>query len=40
MSKGKQLSFDVHTMYLGLGPWRFGIPLKKDGKPLSQVTPT
>jgi hypothetical protein len=33
---GKQLSFDVHTMFIGLGPWRFSIPLKKS-KPLSQV---
>ena len=36
-TKGQQLSFDVHTMYLGLGPWRIGIPLKKDAKPLSEV---
>jgi hypothetical protein len=35
----KQLSFDVHTMFVGVGPWRLGIPLKKDGKPLSQVDP-
>lgn len=38
-TKDKQLSFDVHTMYIGLGPWRFSLPLKKDGKPLSQVDP-
>lgn len=34
---GRQLSFDVHAMSLGLGPWRFSIPLKKDGKPVDQV---
>lgn len=34
---GRQLSFDVHTMGVGLGPWRFAVPLKKDGKPLDQV---
>ncbi|GBF94759.1 hypothetical protein Rsub_07642 [Raphidocelis subcapitata] len=36
---GRQLSFDVHTMKLGLGPWRFNIPLKKNGKPVEQVDP-
>lgn len=25
-------SFDVHQMNIKLGPWRFSIPLKKDGK--------
>ncbi|GAX73741.1 hypothetical protein CEUSTIGMA_g1194.t1 [Chlamydomonas eustigma] len=35
----KQLSFDVHTMYVGVGPWRLGIPLKKDGKPISELDP-
>jgi len=35
--KGKQLSFDVDTMYIGLGPGRFGIPLKKKGKPLAEM---
>lgn len=37
MSKGKQLSFDVTTMYVGLGPWRVPVTLKKDAKPLAEV---
>ncbi len=24
------LHFDVVTMYLGLGPWRLAVPLKKE----------
>ncbi|KAI8467701.1 MAG: hypothetical protein J3K34DRAFT_429614 [Monoraphidium minutum] len=35
--KGRQLSFDVRSMNLGLGPWRFSIPLKKDTRPLEDV---
>lgn len=33
---GKQLTFDVEQMFIGLGPWRWGIPLKKGQAPVSQ----
>lgn len=33
------LYFDVGTMYLGLGPLRIPIPLKKDCKPLEARDP-
>ncbi|EFJ51665.1 hypothetical protein VOLCADRAFT_120424 [Volvox carteri f. nagariensis] len=33
---GKLLHFDVATMYLGLGPWRLAVPLKKE-VPLSDM---
>lgn len=29
---GRQLTFDVSTMNIGLGPLKFSIPLKKDAK--------
>lgn len=29
----RYLWFDVTTMYLGVGPWRVGIPLKRDAPP-------
>jgi hypothetical protein len=34
---GRQLSFDVRSMNIGLGPWRWSIALKKDAKPLDQL---
>ena len=34
---GKQLTFDVHTMNIGLGPLKFSIPLKKDGKSIAEL---
>lgn len=37
--KGKQLSFDVDTMYLGVGPWRGSIPLKA-GKKMADMDPS
>jgi hypothetical protein len=37
--KGKQLTFDVVSMNIGLGPWRFSIPLKKDAKGISEMDP-
>ncbi|GIL93628.1 hypothetical protein Vretifemale_21030 [Volvox reticuliferus] len=33
---GRLLHFDVTTMYLGLGPWRLALPLKKE-VPLEQM---
>jgi hypothetical protein len=33
---GRQLTFDVSAMNIGLGPLKFSIPLKKDAKPLAQ----
>eukprot|EP00882_Tetradesmus_deserticola_P011767 GHRQ01012452.1.p2 GENE.GHRQ01012452.1~~GHRQ01012452.1.p2 ORF type:complete len:182 (+),score=67.40 GHRQ01012452.1:333-878(+) len=37
--KGKQLTFDVAKMNIGLGPWRFSIPFKKDAKPIAEMDP-
>lgn len=34
---GKQLTFDVHTMNIGLGPLKFSIPLKRDGKSIAKL---
>lgn len=33
---GRQLTFDVSNMGIGLGPFKFSIPLKKDAKPLTE----
>lgn len=27
---GRQLTFDVNRMTIGLGPWKFSFPLKKE----------
>lgn len=36
----RNLYFDVAEMFVGLGPWRFGIPLKKGApKSLEQLPP-
>jgi len=35
--KGKQLWFDVVNMTIGIGPWSFTIPLKKDAKQVSEM---
>lgn len=37
--KGKQLTFDVASMNIGLGPWRFSIPLKKDAQAIQDRDP-
>lgn len=37
--KGKQLTFDVVKMNIGLGPWRFSIPFKKDAKGIAEMDP-
>ncbi|KAF6259179.1 hypothetical protein COO60DRAFT_1700941 [Scenedesmus sp. NREL 46B-D3] len=37
--KGKQLTFDVVKMNIGLGPWRFSIPFKKDAKSIAEMDP-
>ncbi|WIA20635.1 hypothetical protein OEZ85_005016 [Tetradesmus obliquus] len=37
--KGKQLMFDVVKMNIGLGPWRFSIPFKKDAKGIAEMDP-
>jgi hypothetical protein len=34
---GRQLTFDVHTMNIGVGPLKFSIPLKKDGKSIADM---
>lgn len=37
ITKGKQLSFDVYTMFIRLGGWTIPIPIKKEGKSLDQI---
>ena len=37
ITNGKQLSFDVYTMFVRLGPWQFPISIKKEGKALDQI---
>jgi hypothetical protein len=39
ITKGKQLSFDVYTMYVRVGGWTFPISIKKEGKTLEQEDP-
>lgn len=34
---GRQLTFDVHKMNVGLGPLKFSIPLKKNGKSIADM---
>jgi hypothetical protein len=36
---GRQLTFDVSTMNIGLGPLKFSIPLKKDAKSIADMDP-
>jgi hypothetical protein len=37
--KGKQLTFDIVKMNVGLGPWRFSIPFKKDAESIADMDP-
>jgi hypothetical protein len=37
---GRQLTFDVSTMNIALGPLKFSIPLKKDGKSIADMDAT
>lgn len=37
--KDRRMAFDVTTMYLALGPWRFPITLKRDAPRLEQRPP-
>lgn len=34
---GRQLTFDVSTMNIALGPLKFSIPLKKDAKSIADM---
>lgn len=36
---GRQLSFDVVSMNIGLGPWRFSIPFKKQPQAVADMAP-
>lgn len=36
---GRQLTFDVSTMNIGLGPLKFSIPLKKNAKSIADMDP-
>lgn len=36
---GRQMSFDVTTMHIGLGPWRWALPLKRDAPALEARPP-
>eukprot|EP00879_Flechtneria_rotunda_P008611 GHRR01009023.1.p1 GENE.GHRR01009023.1~~GHRR01009023.1.p1 ORF type:complete len:201 (+),score=68.97 GHRR01009023.1:103-705(+) len=37
--KGRQLQFDVVSMNIGIGPWRFSIPIKKNAKAVADMDP-
>ncbi len=34
---GRQLSFDVHGMNIGVGPWRWSVNVKKGPKAIADV---
>eukprot|EP00775_Hariotina_reticulata_P009243 gene9244-9408_t len=35
--KGRQITFDVVAMNIGIGPWKFSIPLKKGAVPIEAM---
>ncbi|MEW5304725.1 MAG: hypothetical protein WDW36_007317 [Sanguina aurantia] len=37
--RGRQLTFDVQTMSLGVGPWRWSLEINKAARPIDTIPP-